>query len=80
MSDDVKQILTRNVLSSSGGIFHWDEYTAKIDGVNFRDANSLAYKQIHMVGYLFELAYDLCLNPVDNVSLNPGLETCLGVW
>lgn len=33
-----------------------------------------------MVAYHAELAYDLCISPIDNVSMNPGFETCLGVW
>jgi hypothetical protein len=78
MSDDVKKILTTDV--ASGGILHWDVHTNKIGCVNFRGATSLAAKQMHMVGYLFELAYDLCIDSVANVSLNPGFETCLGVW
>jgi hypothetical protein len=71
-------MLTTDVNSS--GIFHWDDYADKIQAFNFRGATSLVEKQMHMVGYLFELAYDLCISSVDNVSLNPGLETCLGVW
>ena len=55
-------------------------YTDKIEGVNFRGATSLTAKQMHMVGYLFELAYDLCIDYVANVSLNPGFEMALGVW
>ena len=42
--------------------------------------DSLTAKQMHMVRYLFQLAYDLCIDSVANVSLNPGFETCLGVW
>jgi len=78
MSEDVKKILTTD--ASRGGIFHWDAHISKIGGVNFRGVTLLAAKQMHMIGYLFELAYDICIDSVANVSLNPGLETCLGVW
>jgi hypothetical protein len=75
MTDEVKKILT-----TDGGIFHWELFIEKIQGVNFRGVTTLEAKQMHMIGYLFELAYDLCIDSVANVSLNPGFETCLGVW
>lgn len=37
-------------------------------------------KQLHMVGYLFELIYDLMLAPDDNVSCSPGFESPLGIF
>jgi hypothetical protein len=52
----------------------------KVGRVNFAGTSSLADKQLHMVGYLCELAYDLGLGLLDNVSSNPGFETCLGVF
>jgi hypothetical protein len=78
MSDDVKKILTTDVVRG-GGVFHWDEHRDEIARVNFRGAASLPAKQMHMVG-LFELACDLCIDSVANVSSNPGFETCLGAW
>ena len=79
MSDDVKKILTTDAVRG-GIIFHWDEHIDEIARVNFRGDALLAAKQMHMIGYLFELAYDVCIDSVANISLNPGLETCLGVW
>jgi hypothetical protein len=35
-------------------------------------------RQLHMASYLFELGYDLCLSPRDNVSLAPGFESIIG--
>jgi hypothetical protein len=39
-----------------------------------------AEKQIHMVGYLFEMLYDLMIAPGANVSQSPGFESCLHVY
>jgi hypothetical protein len=75
MTGDIKKILT-----TDGGIFHWELFTDKIQAVSFRGATTLEAKQMHMIRYLFELAYHLCIDSVANVSLNPGFETCLGVW
>jgi hypothetical protein len=35
-------------------------------------------KQRHMASYHFELGYDLCKSPSDNVSLAPGFESIIG--
>ena len=37
-------------------------------------------KQLVVVGYFFEMCYDICLSPGRNVSNNPGFETILGVF
>jgi len=37
-------------------------------------------KFLHTFGYLFELVYDLALDPHHRVSANPGWETPLGAW
>jgi len=42
--------------------------------------NGLQDKQLHAVGYLFELCYDLALSPERNVSQNPGFESLLGIF
>jgi hypothetical protein len=66
---------------SSDGIFIWsDEMLHRIGGVNFRGAKVLADKQLHMVGYLIELCYDLALSSEQNVSESAGCETPLGVF
>jgi hypothetical protein len=62
-------------------IFSWD--SACINGLqklNFREGTPLEDKQLHMVGYLAELCYDLALAPKDNVSESPGFETPLGIF
>jgi hypothetical protein len=63
-----------------GGIFCLDNETnKKIDAINFRGNLRLQTKQLNMLGYLWELAYDLCIAPASNVSGNPGFEVLLGV-
>ena len=51
-----------------------------IDEVNFRGATKIEEKQLHMVGYLFELAFDLMIARDDNVSKSAGFETPLGLF
>ena len=64
----------------NGGIFHFDKATnTKINAVNFRGNSRLENKQLNMLSYLWELAYDLCIAPADNVSGNAGFEVLLGV-
>ena len=52
----------------------------RIGAVAFAGCSTLEEKQLHMVGYLFELAYDLMISPTDNVSRSPGFETPLGIF
>ena len=52
----------------------------RINDVKIAGATSREEKQLHFVGYLVELCYDLALSPDRNVSLNPGFETPLGVF
>ena len=73
------KVLTHNI--ANNGIFLLDDETNKrIDGVNFHGATGqLQAKQLHMLGYLWELAYDLCIAPGSNMSGNPGFEVPLGI-
>jgi hypothetical protein len=52
----------------------------RVGRVNFAGTSFLADKELHMIGYLCELAYYLGLGLLDNVSSNPGFETCLGIF
>ena len=52
----------------------------RVAAINFPGSLTLAEKQLHMVGYLFELVYDLMISPRDNVSRSPGFETPLGIF
>jgi len=63
------------------GIFYWSADTLEhINKVKFPNCSSLAEKQLHMIGYLTELYYDLMIPECDNVSQSPGFETCLGIF
>jgi hypothetical protein len=67
--------------TDGSGIFIWsNEMLERIGAVNFAGAKDLKDKQLHMVGYLCELVYDLALAPCDNVSQSPGFETPLGIF
>jgi hypothetical protein len=52
----------------------------KLKKWNLRGVGSddIQEKQLHMASYLFELGYDLCLSPCDNVSQAPGFESIIG--
>jgi hypothetical protein len=69
------------LVAPANGILDWPadvlQYVAK---VKFAGCTTLVQKQLHMVGYLFELHYELLLAPRHDVSSNPGFETCLGVF
>ena len=56
-----------------------EQANKKIDAVNFRGNLRLQTKQLNMLGYLWEIAYDLCISPAANISGNPGFEVLLGV-
>jgi hypothetical protein len=63
-------------LVSNVGIFDWpDDFLKSMERVNFAGTRSLKEKQLHMVAYLCELAYDIALSPDQNVSESPGFET-----
>ena len=65
--------------AADGGIFRFSERKKKqMEKVKFGGESTLKGKQLHCLGYLMELAYDLALAPRDNVSSSPGFETCLG--
>jgi hypothetical protein len=70
-------------LASDGWVWNieWSkEVLERIGAVNFLGAKDLEAKQLHMVGYLCELVYDLALAPDQNVSQSPGFETPLGIF
>jgi hypothetical protein len=48
--------------------------------IRFAGTQCLKEKQLHMVAYLCELAYDIALSPDHNVSESPGFETPLGIF
>jgi len=67
--------------SADGSLFHWDgPVLEKVEKLNFKGSKNLEERQLHMVGYLLELCYDLAIPPADSVSRNPGFETALGIF
>ena len=65
----------------SKGILVWPKLDRKsINEIKFAGASTLEAKQLHMVGYLFELGYDLMIAPSANVSESAGFETPLGIF
>ena len=62
------------------GMFDWSIYIKYLESTNIRGAKTLIDKQLTVVGYYFELCYDLCLSPSHNVSNNSGFESILGVF
>ena len=51
----------------------------RINKLNIQGRNTLSLKVLDLVDYLIELAYDLAISPMDNVSENPGFESCIGI-
>ena len=67
--------------TGSGRVLLWPpSVLEKVNKVKFAGCSSIEDKQLHMVGYLFELFYDLLIEPAANVSQSPGFETCLGIF
>ena len=76
-----KENLEALLQTDGSGTFVWTpEMLERIDAVNFQNSKDLEAKQLHMVGCLSELVYDLALAPGDNVSQSPGFETPLGIF
>ena len=66
---------------SENGIFSFDENEKKrIDALKLRGRNTTIQKRADVIAYLIELCYDIAISPADNVSQNPGFESCLGIW
>ena len=61
-------------------IFDWSIYLNHLKRSNIRGAKTFREKQLTVVGYFFEICYDICLAQKVNVSNNPGFETILGVF
>ena len=62
------------------GLFDWSTYISALEVANFKGCKTLKDRQLTVVGYFFELCYDICLSPSHNVSNNPGFESILGVF
>ena len=76
-SENVEGLISTDIQT---GIFDWSVYTNHLEKANIRGCGTLREKQLVVVGYFFEMCYDICLSPKHNVSNNPGFETILGVF
>ena len=69
-----------NKVEGDGTFFFDQEEISEIDGMNKRGQNTWEAKCEDMVSYLIELGFDLSISVLDNVSENPGFESCHGTW
>ena len=68
-------------LGRGNGMFVFDKYDIdKINKLNLQGRSMWDTKAITMLSCLAELVYDISISPIDNVSINPGFESCHGVW
>ena len=52
----------------------------KIGESNLPGCRDVRDKQLVLIGYFFELGYELMLSPNQDVSENPGFESFLGIY
>jgi hypothetical protein len=65
----------RELFAKEAGVLSWDEKTLRrLENAKVGGDTHITKKQLHMVGYLFELCYDLAIPPENNVSESPGFE------
>jgi hypothetical protein len=70
-----------NLICRTDGIFLWpSDVLDNISKGSFNNSGSIEEKQLHMVGYLLELALDLMISPNNCVSQSPGFESCLHIY
>ena len=70
-------MMVRDIYDGRIFLFTKEEHQ-KIEKLNLRGRSDLPQKVIDMDAYLCELAYDLCIVPLDCVSTNPGFESMSG--
>ena len=61
-------------------LFDWSMCIDYLDKSNVQDVQTLREKQLIVLGYFFELCYDICLGEEYNVSNNLGFEAIIGVF
>ena len=60
---------------AGSAVLLWDDLTLRrLQNAKVGGDTDITEKQLHMVGYLFELCYDLAIPPDNNVSRSPGFE------
>ena len=80
MENDEKGKTMTSELENKGIFLYNTEEKQKINKMSLSGRSTTMLKRIDMIAYLFELGYDLAISPADNVSQNPGFESCLGIW
>ena len=64
-----------------GGIFSFNQNEKnKIDLLRINGRATAVLKKIDVISYQIELSYNLAISQCDNVSQNPGSESCIGIW
>lgn len=76
-----KQPEGAKLVTKEGGLLSWEgAILSKLEKASVSKCSALKDKQLHAVGFLFELCYDLAISPHRNVSQNPGFESLLGIF
>ena len=75
----VEKILTNITQGESMFLFSKEEIQS-ITKMKKRGVNTWESKCVDVIAYLIELAFDIAISPLDNVSDNPGFESCHGMW
>jgi hypothetical protein len=76
-----KQSATALQNTREHSLFVWSQSDMKsLKAVGFAGNPSIGDRQLHLIGYLCEIGYDLALAPDNNMSESPGFETPLGIF
>ena len=70
-------VVARICATGDNSLFHWP---ASVLAHIRRDGETQQQSQLKCVSYLWELVFDLCLSPQDNMSDSPGFEPYLGIY
>ena len=74
-------VIKRLVNTKDGAMFIFDKHDeVRINKINLRGRSMWDTKATTTISYLAELSYDIMISSIDNVSVNPGFESCHGVW
>ena len=77
--DRTDRAAVKAITARKNGIFVWSDETIAALGKWEAKGASLEDKQLHMIGYAFELFYDLMIAKSENASRSPGFEAIVGV-
>ena len=59
----------------SKGVMQWQSALTSIDESRVAGAATRELKQLHAVGYILELGFELMLSPAADLSESPGFES-----